>query len=76
MLRFSANIETSFLKTVVAVGPTLPVAANTNGDICNVFVYLLTVYLLTVYLLTVYTNVMYFSTSHTFHYYNSNVYIK
>ena len=43
MLRFSANIEASFLKTVVAVGPMPPVAANTNGDICNVFVYLLTV---------------------------------
>jgi len=32
MLRFSANIEASFLKTVVAVGPMPPVAANTNGE--------------------------------------------
>ena len=32
MPRFSANIEASFLKTVVAVGPMPPVAANTNGE--------------------------------------------
>ena len=36
MLRFSANIGASFLKTrvktVVAVGPMSPVAANTNGE--------------------------------------------
>ena len=32
MLRFSANIEASFLKTIVVVGPMPPVAANTNGE--------------------------------------------
>ena len=33
MDRFSDNKEASFLKTVVAVGPMPPVAANTSGEI-------------------------------------------
>jgi len=32
MLHFSAYIEASFLKTVIAVSPMPPVAANTNGE--------------------------------------------
>ena len=32
MDRFSDNKEASFLKTVVAVGPMPPVAANTSGE--------------------------------------------
>jgi len=32
MLRFTANIEASFQKKIVAVGPMSPVAANTKGE--------------------------------------------